>query len=92
MLCLQASSTEFPGQLNSNVGGKPPARSTRNPAPNYVDAVIASIDFSKPPPNMWSASKSELIDINKSIGSNDVWSRGRQFKKVFSCKTVLDIP
>ena len=60
-------------QLNSNVGGKPPARSTRNPAPNYVDAVIASIDFSKPPPNMWSASKSELIDINKSIGSNDVW-------------------
>ena len=27
-----------------------PVRSTRNPVPNYVDAVIATIDFTKPPP------------------------------------------
>ena len=27
-----------------------PVRSTRNPAPNYVDAIIATIDFTKPPP------------------------------------------
>ena len=27
-----------------------PVRSTRNPAPNYVDAIVATMDFTKPPP------------------------------------------
>ena len=26
-----------------------PVRKTRNPAPNYVDAIVATIDFTKPP-------------------------------------------
>ena len=51
------SSTETSLQLpdqnneNSNVGGNTrPARSTRNPAPNYVDSVLTTVDFSTPPP------------------------------------------
>ena len=61
-------------QPNSNDGGKRSARSTRNPAPNYVDAMVASIDFSKPPPpypprksTTWTASSQELEVINRSI-------------------------
>ena len=63
-----------PNLPNSNDGGNlsRPTRSTRNPAPNYVDALVASIDFSKPPPSYppsttWTASRQELEDINRSI-------------------------
>ena len=48
-----------------------PTRSTRNQAPNYVDALIESIDFSRPPPIMqkkaWQASPEDLQAINNSI-------------------------
>ena len=63
-----------PNLPNSNDGGNPsrPTRSTRNPAPNYVDALVASIDFSRPPPiyppsTTWTASRQELDVINRSI-------------------------
>ena len=41
-----------PNLENLNDGGNSrPMRSTRNPSPNYVNAVLASIDMSVPPPN-----------------------------------------
>ena len=48
----QQSNQNIAGQpsQNSNVGGNRPARSTRNPAPNYVDALLHAVDFSSPPP------------------------------------------
>ena len=54
-----------------------PVRSTRNPMPNYVDAISAIPDFSQPPPSFcstaaetpkaWVASKEDLSVINQSI-------------------------
>ena len=66
---------ESPNLTNSNDGGNSsrPTRSTRNPAPNYVDTLVASIDFSRPPPSYhppsttWTASRRELEVINRSI-------------------------
>ena len=68
--------TQSPNIVNSNEGGSPSSRSvrsTRNQSPNYVDALVASIDFSKPPPDVssrartWTASETELNAINNSI-------------------------
>ena len=63
-----------PNLTNSNDSGNSSrsTRSTRNPAPRYVDALVASIDFSKPPPSCppsttWTASRQELEVINRSI-------------------------
>ena len=75
---------QSPNLSNSNVGGNSskPVRSTRNSAPNYVDSLIAAIDFSKPPPpyspagnsnvissRSWSASKEEIAALNRQIGA-----------------------
>ena len=69
------TNSEAPNLPNSNDGGNSsrPTRSTRNPAPNYVDTLVASIDFSRPPPSYhppsttWTASRRELEVINRSI-------------------------
>ena len=60
------------GNSNSNVSGKP-IRSTRNPAPNYIDSIIAAIDFSKPPPQMAGNSK---ITSSESTAAEPVPSTG----------------
>ena len=69
-----ADDNKSPNLSNSNEGGNSSrsTRSTRNPAPNYVDALVASIDFSRPPPSYpppttWTASRQELEVINRSI-------------------------
>ena len=69
-----SESGNTPNLTNSNEGGNSSraTRSTRNPAPNYVDALVASIDFSRPPPSCpppttWTASRQELEVINRSI-------------------------
>ena len=48
---------------NSNGSGKP-VRSSRNPAPKYVDAIdnISSV--------VWTASAHDIADLNRAIGSN----------------------
>ena len=47
-----------------------PVRATRNQSPNYIDSLVASIDFSKPPPSRhWTASSAELEEINRSINT-----------------------
>ena len=69
-----ASSTTNDAQ-NSKVGGKRPARTTRNPNPSYVD----SITNTGPPPALafpgrplqsvkpWSASVNEIMELNRQI-------------------------
>ena len=46
---------------DSNVGGKRQPRTTRNPAPNYVNAVHK--------PSSWSASQLELANLNNQINN-----------------------
>ena len=49
-------------KTNSNVGGKRPARSTRNPNPAYVDSVSCT-------PEAWSATSEQLAELNYHISA-----------------------
>ena len=74
---LSAESTPRPVEINSNVGGNRPKRSTRNPAPIYVDATrdagppqpteLAGISNVVFRPQAWSATQEEMNAINESI-------------------------
>ena len=44
-----------------NLGHSRPIRSTRNQSPNYLEALVALIDFSTPPPPLPGAGNSNLL-------------------------------
>ena len=64
-----------PNLSNSNEGGNlRPARSTRNPEPNYIEALIAEIDFSKPPPPFGPYAGNSKVSSTPADPSTRSWS------------------
>ena len=73
----EADTVVEPDQPSTSSTAPRSVRSTRNPAPNYVDALVVTPDFTKPPPpftryaepRTWTALAQELASINQSITS-----------------------
>ena len=70
---LPITSPATAGNSNDTLSSRGrPARSTRNPNPIYVDSISVSGPPPKlgfPPPAAWSASATDLEEINRSIGA-----------------------